>query len=216
MKTTIAQIRGARGLLGWTQKDLAERANISKDTVVKLERSTRSAQSETLEKVIEAFEIAGVGFTDKGGVEPSDKLITLLEGENANYKVLDDVYHSLKEDGGEVLIAGLSEPDENNQAALEFLKTHLHRLQEAGITERILVEEGDTNLVAPIHWYRCVPKGHITNTPFQIYGDRIAMKEFGPAQRILIIKNQLFADTLRGFFNLVWENSSPADTGGIK
>lgn len=150
-----------------------------------------------------------MSFTDQGGVEPCDNLLTVLKGEDANYRILDDIYHTLKDKGGEILIAGLTEVEESDKERYDFLVGHLDRLQEAGITERILIEEGDTNFVAPVEWYRYLPKDKFSNTPFQVYGDRIAMKEWGPPQRIVVIEHPRFAATLRNLFDLVWEQATP-------
>lgn len=215
MRITFAQIRGGRGMLGWTQHTLAERAGIAKETVVNLEKGQSAVQADTLAKVREAFEIGGLVFTENGGIEPRDNLLMVLEGETANFKVLDDIYHRLKDTGGEVLIAGLSEVPETDKAHYDYLMHHLKRLQEAGITERILIEAGDTHLVAPPHWYRYLPKDRFSNTPFQIYGDRIAMKEWTPVPRILVIEHPQFANTLRNLFDLVWDQAEPVTTGRL-
>ena len=201
----------ARALLNWTQPELAERCGLAVMTVSKFEKGDPDARPEarTLRKIATVFEIAGVSFTGQGGVEPCDNLLTVLEGEDANYRILDDIYHSLKDTGGEILIAGLTEVDESDKERYDFLVGHLERLQEAGITERILIEEGDTNFVAPPDWYRYLPKDKFNNTPFQVYGNRIAMKEWGPPQRIVVIEHPRFAATLRNLFDLVWEQATP-------
>jgi len=210
----------ARALLNWTQPELAERCNLAVMTISKFEKGDLGARPEarTLDKIASVFEVAGVSFTEAGGVEPRDNLVTVLEGEDVNYRVLDDIYYSLKDKkGAEVLIAGLTEVDKTkDKAKYDFLVAHLKRLQEAGITERMLIQEGDTNLVAPEHWYRYIPKDKFTNTPFQIYGNRIAMKEWGDTQRIVIIEHERFAATLRNLFNLVWEQAKPASKGSSK
>ena len=216
MATTLispAQCRMARALLNWTQPELAERCGLATMTISKFEKDETSTRPEarTLERITSVFEVSGVKFTEAGGAEPRDNLVTILEGEDVNYRVLDDIYHSLKgKKNAEVLIAGLTEVDKNkDKAKYDFLVNHLKRLQEAGITERMLIQEGDTNFVAPVEWYRYLPKDKFTNTPFQIYGNRIVMKEWGDTQRMVIIEHERFAATLRNLFDLVWEQAKP-------
>ncbi len=201
----------ARALLDWTQPELAERCDLAVMTISKFEKGDLGAKAETrtLNRIASVFEIAGVAFTEAGGVEPKENLVTILEGEDVNYRILDDIYHTLKgKKHAEVLIAGLTEVDPNaDKEKYDFLIAHLQRLKQAGITERILIQEGDKNLVAPAEWYRYLPKNKFSNTPFQIYGNKIVMKEFGKNQRMIIIEHTRFAETLRNLFDLVWDNA---------
>lgn len=57
------QIRGARALIGWSQKQLAERAKVGVTTVRDMEEGKRADTGATV-KVIEALIEVGVGFID--------------------------------------------------------------------------------------------------------------------------------------------------------
>lgn len=207
MRVTIEQIRGARAMLNWFQAELADRSGVAKDTIMRIETGKTTPQKDTLEKIVHAFELAGIEFT-KDGIKKGDT-ITVLEGQNINFQILDDIYSRLKDEGGEVLIAGLTEVSPDDTQRYEFLKKHIERLQKAGISERILIEDGNTNFVAPKTWYRYLPKNKFNNTPFQVYADRIVMKEWGPPERMVIIQNVRFAETLRNLFDLVWDQAKP-------
>jgi len=211
---TPAQCRMARALLNWTQPELAERCNLAPMTISKFEKENIDYRPEarTLKKIASVFKLAGIAFTENGGVEPKANLVTVLEGEDANAQVLEDIYNKLKDKGGEVLIAGLAEVEKSDTEAYTFLKSHLKRLQEANISERILIEEGDTNIVAPTHWYRYLPKGKVTNTPFQIYGNNLALIEWGPPQKIILIEHPLFAQTFKNLFDVVWDDAAPVNS----
>ena len=69
---TSEQIRAARALLRWDQKELAKAANISVQTIKRLEaiRGKVSAYTGTMEAITKALEAAGVAFTndDEPGV----------------------------------------------------------------------------------------------------------------------------------------------------
>lgn len=63
--------RAARGLLGWTQGDLAKKANVARATIERFEQGLGPAQEETLIKIADCFALRGVFFTNgnKEGVE---------------------------------------------------------------------------------------------------------------------------------------------------
>jgi transcriptional regulator with XRE-family HTH domain len=61
-----AQVRGARGLLGWTQGYLAERIKVGRATIVDLESCKREPHEATLFVLLSELTAAGIVFTDKG------------------------------------------------------------------------------------------------------------------------------------------------------
>jgi len=69
---TYKQCRAARELLGWKQNNLSEKSAISIGTIADFERGVREFRVSTLEKLINAFEEAGIRFennNEKYGVE---------------------------------------------------------------------------------------------------------------------------------------------------
>ena len=64
---TAAQCRAARGLVAWSQQDLAQKAGIGTVAVHQLENGTSSPRRATLDVVRRAFEAAGVEFIDENG-----------------------------------------------------------------------------------------------------------------------------------------------------
>jgi transcriptional regulator with XRE-family HTH domain len=71
---TPMQCRAARGLLDWSQRDLAERAGVGIVTVRQLEAATNEPRRATLDVVQRAFETAGVEFIDENGGGPGVRL----------------------------------------------------------------------------------------------------------------------------------------------
>ncbi|OSJ22366.1 hypothetical protein BSZ19_46585 [Bradyrhizobium japonicum] len=61
-----AQIRAARGLLGWSQAYLAEGCNIHRATLVDLESGKREPQEATVAVLMNELTAAGIVFTEKG------------------------------------------------------------------------------------------------------------------------------------------------------
>ena len=64
---TPAQCRAARGLIAWSQQDLATNANIGVVTVHQVDAGTSQPRHATLDVIKRAFEAAGVEFIDENG-----------------------------------------------------------------------------------------------------------------------------------------------------
>ncbi|MGI4794899.1 MAG: helix-turn-helix domain-containing protein [Janthinobacterium lividum] len=67
-----AQIRAARGLLGWTRDQLVAASAVPKRTLVRFEDEDAEPRRATLAAIRTALEAAGVEFTNGG--EPGVKL----------------------------------------------------------------------------------------------------------------------------------------------
>jgi transcriptional regulator with XRE-family HTH domain len=74
MSITAAQSRAARGLLGWSQQDLAERAAVGVATVYQLESAKSAPRRATLTVIRQALEAAGVIFIESNGEGPGVRL----------------------------------------------------------------------------------------------------------------------------------------------
>jgi transcriptional regulator with XRE-family HTH domain len=71
----IEQLRAARGLLGWSQSELGERAGLSLPTVKRVESGTGPRVSNEAQiKLQRALESAGVEFIPENGGGPGVRL----------------------------------------------------------------------------------------------------------------------------------------------
>ncbi|WP_417583415.1 helix-turn-helix transcriptional regulator [Pelagibacterium sp.] len=61
-----AQIRAARGLVGWSQQDLAKKTGISRRSIMAIETSSAAARASTLKCIEQVFDEAGVEFLNEG------------------------------------------------------------------------------------------------------------------------------------------------------
>jgi predicted transcriptional regulator len=75
-----AQIRAARGLLNWSQRELAERAGVSKQSVTRIERGASDPRLSSVSALYNAIRLAGVEMIidNNGIVGISTSLQTLL------------------------------------------------------------------------------------------------------------------------------------------
>lgn len=68
------QCRAARGLLAWSQQELAKKARVGVVTVHQLETGISEPRRATLEVIRRAFETAGIEFIDENGGGPGVRL----------------------------------------------------------------------------------------------------------------------------------------------
>jgi transcriptional regulator with XRE-family HTH domain len=71
---TPAQCRAARGLLDWTQQELAARAGVGIVTVRQVEAGTTEPRRATIDVIRRALTSAGVEFIEENGGGPGVRL----------------------------------------------------------------------------------------------------------------------------------------------
>ncbi len=68
---TSAQLRGARALLNWSVRDLADKAGVHRNTVTRAENE-ENEPGHAVAQIVRTFEAAGIEFTNGG--EPGVKM----------------------------------------------------------------------------------------------------------------------------------------------
>ena len=205
---TIEQIRGARGLLGWSQDDLARHTGLSKNAVNNLELRKVKPRLSTMETIKSVLEAAGVQFTDGPGVKLAGNLlkVRMFEGSEALIHLWDDIFDSVKK-SGDRLLNGVKEKTYEGHD-----KKNLHKFfdgcRKRNINARILLEHGDTHFIDPTAEYRWARKGKFSKTPYYVYGEKYAILLWEPILRILVIENKLIADSYRQQFDALWDEAA--------
>ena len=76
LKVSIRQIKAARALLGWSQDDLAQAADVSIPTIKRLEAldGPLGGRGQTSDRIVGAIRSAGVEFIDENGGGPGVRL----------------------------------------------------------------------------------------------------------------------------------------------
>lgn len=205
---TPAQCRAARALLDWSQPELAARCDIHAQTISNFEKEASSPSKTTLEKIIRIFMFAGIRFAEDNGVKLTKNIVSIYEGEDASHTFMENLYNDVKNfPGSEVLIYGLTKW--GGEKETEFARQHVEKLLAANISRRLLVEEDYTNFLNPKTSYRCVPNKYFPYAAFELYGDKLALREWGKNPKIIVIEEKSFADAFRKLFELAWDNSQP-------
>lgn len=205
---TGKQIRAARALLNWSGDELAEKADLHRETVNNIETGKkmqhRGASSENIEQVLSANGIEFIG--DRGVALKNDEIVT-LSGDNIFFRVLDDVISTLKKTKkAEALFAcvddGVSPP---------VVIENYRRLRKSKIAMRSLVQEGNSHLMGALEEYRYLPKEFFHNSTTVIYGDKFATMILDPETKTdigaIIIRNPHVAAAQRNLFNLIWSKA---------
>lgn len=192
------QIRAARAYMGWSQTELAERADCSLSTIAKIERLEGDVSADILENIRRAFEKEGMFFTDDGLIKRSTAMYE-IEGEGWWLRVLDDVYQStLDKKGAEVLLFCADDRESPPEVTRMWTK-----IRNAGVAMRQLVREGNTFLLGPVKEYRWIPKEYFENYVTMVYGDKVCMCAENNTKAV-IFRDRRQASTLRNLFNLLW------------
>lgn len=190
-------IVAARGLLRWSQDDLAKQCGVSSRTINLIENEKQNPSQDTLLAIELAFDRAGVGFKDNG-VFVEDRRITVLEGNNCLLRLFDDIGSALQS-SGELLIDGADE-----RVSPPALVEKVAKLRESGMKMRHMVKHGDRYLRGRPSEYRWIPEKFYVNQAIFIYGTTVAI--FSDAtQSVLIHRDAVLSDFLRNKYDLLWE-----------
>lgn len=207
---TIEQIRAARALIGWSQGELAQQAGLSQTGIARIENGTNQPNSSTIDKITKAFDNAGILFIPGGVQRVQDKLI-VFEGEDCLRRLQDDIFHALQTTKGEVLLLGIAEIAPEEKKNYDYTLMHIERMKKAGISERILVRDDEKTFLAPKSWYRAIPEKYFSPYTVFIYSTKIALALRDPHNKVLLLDNFFFAEGMKSFFNMLWDNGKPFD-----
>ena len=200
------QCRGARAILNLSRADLADLSGVAAATIGTFETESAETRANIISRLRTALEGAGAEFLDTDGVRLKGDTIRTYEGKNIHRLLLDEIYHDLKDIGGEILLKGLTEKKWDDSDGSSFLKHHLDRLIKANITERILVSDQDDVYVAPKHWYRKIPGKYFSLHTQWIFNNKVAMVTWGDVEKLIIIESPNLFNAETRSFNCIWDN----------
>jgi transcriptional regulator with XRE-family HTH domain len=202
-----AQIRAARGLLGWTMLKLSTQTQLSMNSISKIERGDAIAHRGSLEKIQKAFEDAGVEFLPGSGVRKQDRIVKTYEGEGCLRILIEDVYNTLSGTGGEMCIAHLDEEAAIKSLTEKYVMEQIRKRKKVGITHRLLVKADDPSLIPPFNTYHILPKKYFSPYPYYIYGSKLGLVCWEPAPCVIVIDDERFAESARKLFNFIWDET---------
>lgn len=212
MLVTPGQIKAARAMLDWSAEDLGKRVGVVKTTISAIETGRSNGSVEVLGAIVKALESGGIEFLPDGGVRPRQGRIVTLHGQSGYWDFYDDVYETVKEVGGEILVSNVDERDFDKWLG-EKWGNHRNRMSELLKTKafnlKILIKEGDRHFTVPGHAeYRWTPKERFSEIPFYVYGQKLAIILFEPNNvSVHVIDNPKITEAYKKQFDVIWEQA---------
>lgn len=204
---SLEQIRAARGLLNWSQVQLAAESGLSTTAMNNIDRGYANPRASTLATIRDAFEKHGVEFIAGNGVRLRKDVLQIETYDRATSieAYLRDMRAAQKESGLESLhhaYLGGGLWQENRKVMCD----HIDRMIEDGLKERVLLQDGIKSRIAPTRTaeYRWYPKHLCTRIGYSVCGDRHSLIL---SDRIVVIENRQVAEAYRRQFDAHWKES---------
>lgn len=202
---SLEQMRAARGLMNWSQVDLAGLAGISVTAMNNIDRGLSKPRLQTLRHIQKVFENHGVEFIEGNGVRFRKDVfrIETFEGSAGYLAYLRDLMDTMVAQGGEALHYSYDEPSlvkKHRKTHFDFYRDFIKNK----LKERVLTIEGIMERSGPPQCseYRWLSKDFFGRIGHTIYGDKycIFLKN-----RIIMIENADIADAYRKQFDADWK-----------
>jgi len=210
---TIEQIRAARALLDWSQSDLADHAGLSQTGIARIENGTNKPNTQTVEKIMAAFDRSDIEFIGSSGLRKKADHIRTLRGKEGFRDFIYDVYETIRKDNEEdsICVSNVNERmfDKWQDTHRDDYLYKMHKLyDEKKFAFKILVQDGDEHHVARYAQYKSLKVENFGTVPFYIYGTKTAMLLFEENDvAVYIINNREIADAQRKQFNIIWSSA---------
>lgn len=205
-----SQIRAARGLLDWTRDQLAAASGVSVPALSKIETAKSNPHSDTLAKVQNALEQAGILFTDNSGVKLKSDIVAFLEGAEGFKRFSDDRYFTALNDNREFLMCGGFQESFIKATGIDYYNFHAERMRDIdGFKMRALNidSSGSTTQLPSYIKIRHMPPAYSLTVPFYVYGSKLAIVLVDEQTRIIVIDDERTANSYRKQFDLLWKIS---------
>jgi transcriptional regulator with XRE-family HTH domain len=205
---TVPQIKAARGLLDWTQRDLAKISGISPASIAQIERGAGNPRAETMKTLQQAFEKYDVEFSDDPGLRIRQEpfAVNVWRGRDGILNVWKDIENVFADGtGGEVLLSSLDDSLWKKFWRKE-LPEAIAKRKVLKVKTRALIKKREDNRGLPNDWCRIVPKAMPAEAPFYVYKDKVAIIKLIDPIRVILITNPTLADSFRAQFEYHWDN----------
>lgn len=207
---TSSQCRAARGLLNWSQPDLATKCDMHVQTISNFESENSTPSRTTLDKITTVMQQAGIIFLDDDGVRRRQTIVEHYIGVDGFKDFMDDVYETARSVGGNICLLNARPNNWIEHLGQDWFEYHNKRMTDIldRFTFRITTKEGEHNFISrDFAEYRWVPKEMWNQHSYYAYGNKIAFLNFDNDNiDILAINHAHFAKTHKFLFDLVWQN----------
>ncbi len=210
---TPAQCRAARGLLNWSQPDLANRCDVHVQTISKFELENGSPTKKTLTLIKQTFENFGVLFTQEGGVNPRiSNHVTIFRGHEGFTQFRKLILDRAKKAPLNVFVSNVDERHFSKWGGEDMNNAYRKEMAKIGTVHfKIIIKENDDYLTASkFAEYRCVPENEFDEVPYYIFDDNLVLIPFEKNEmNLFIINNSLLAKSYKKQFERSWLKAKP-------
>lgn len=208
MTITTAQIRGARGILNWSQQDLAQRTGISATSIGAIENNQTTPRESTLSTIRKTFESGGIEFIGLDGVRLRTGDVRTYIGKEGFIEFYDDIYETVRNAENEILVSNVDERAFVKTLG-DYAHVHVDRIKALGnVHYKILVKEGDTYIPGSGYAeYRWIPKELFASVPFYVYGNKLAIMIFDNEPSVILLQYPSIAEAYRVQFYDMWQRA---------
>lgn len=220
MSITTAQIRGARGLLDWSQAELSRRTGISTTSIGNIESGNTQARESTLSIIRTAFERGGIEFIGSEGVRLQTEFMQTYTGSEGFRDFMDHLYETAKQYGGDIVLFNAHPPFWHKWLGEEWFAMHSERMSELGdkINFKITAREGEEQFISKsFAEYRWFPQAAFGDRAMYAYADNIAFVNFEENDvSVVVLKQADFAKAFSTLFNIAWEKVAITPKNAVK
>lgn len=209
---SLNQMRAARALLDLSQEEVAHAIHVATNTFSKIENGKSGISVEHMRDIQRFYESHGVEFIPGDGVRKRQGLIVEYNGAEGFRSFMDDVYETVKVQGGLICIHNVRPDNWIKWLGKEWNTFHTERMLKIrkSFEFRITIKQGDHNFLGKHAEYRWLPERSWNDQTFYAYGDRLALMLFEPeAINIRVIHSKRFSAGFRSLFSLAWEHIPP-------
>ncbi len=211
MRISIAQVKAARSLLGWSQKDLSIKSGVPLQIIQNIDagRKKSPAQDEW-DAVTETIENAGIEFIECDGVRRKQEYIKKFKGSAGFKEFMEMVYEEANKNGGNFCIYNASPSKWKLLVNDDWNKMHIARMTEVfkrgNLHFRITCPYSDANFMGRDYAeYRYIPNEKWNERSFYIFGQYVAILIFNKKDvEIILFRDRIVADTFLDIFNTIW------------
>lgn len=199
------QIRGARGLLGWSMEELAEKSDLTRITIRQVESEEVHPQEKTLAKILALFDKHGVEFLPDEGMKIRKQEARTYSGKSGHRQLLDHIYETVKNGG---VIRQFNFVDSNYASLKEaFFNEHVQRMREIkDLDAKVLEPSDEASTHEPYCEYRYLDKNFKEMAPWYLYGDYLVLSLFekGGKFEFVTVHSKLLAARYLKEFDIFW------------
>lgn len=206
---TIEQCRAARGLLGWTQQDLADACGLSKTAINNFEKGNSDIKSESLRAIRMAFESLDIDFIGQDGLKRRTEKSEIIKGSQIYEQLINDIMLNIPTEDNQLIITDLG-GQVSNHLNVKKLQDCIEYLFAQNIETKIIAGPTSTLANLPQAYLLDLKNAELIPSQF-IYGTKFS-EQRGHNPFITITTSIEESAAMKERFNTLWKQANPQTT----